>query len=333
FRLLGWETPRARMIAVFSSLLFALHPAQTQSVTYIVQRMESLSATFYLLSLMLFIRASSASTLAGRGALYGLTAASYILSFYSKETAITLPAVILLYDYCFIGRGRPAEMLRKRWPAYAMLGALFMIFTVSIVMPMGGFGDLSEESAGAPAHVEVGVAAPSQGTTAMAKLTPAQATALSAGFGFKNITPKQYLFTQFNVITYYFALLLVPVNQNLDYDFPVAKSLFKAPQANPGTALTMPMLPPVVSLAVLLVIIGLGVYFIARTRKNPGSARRVAAFFIFWFFIILSPTSSVVPIADVIYEHRIYLPSLGFFTIFTLCVEAAFARLFSGQKA
>ena len=41
----------------------------------------------------------------------------------------------------------------------------------------------------------------------------------------------------------------------------------------------------------------------------------------FWFFIILAPTSSFVPIIDVIFEHRLYLASLGFFVIFAVCFD------------
>ncbi len=321
---LGWETARSRMIAFFPALLFALHPVQTQAVTYIIQRMESLSGTFYLASLMLFITGAGASTRYRRGVLYGLSALCYALGFYTKETAITLPAIVALYDFCFITESGPGEMFRKRWAAYGLLGALLVFFAITTAVTMGGFGDLSADNAGAPA---LDRPAPSMGTTGMAQLTVSEATAMSAGFNLKSISPKSYLFTEFNVLTYYFVLFLAPENQNLDYDFPVSKSLFETPKAGRGAALTIPIPPPAVSLAVLLVIIGLGAYFMAGTQKNRGSPRRVAAFFIFWFFIILSPTSSVVPIADVIYEHRVYLASAGFFTVFVLCVDAAVVRI------
>lgn len=43
---------------------------------------------------------------------------------------------------------------------------------------------------------------------------------------------------------------------------------------------------------------------------------RIASFFILWFFIILLPSSSIIPLKDVIFEHRLYLPSLAFYFIF-----------------
>jgi len=325
--LIGFAAPRARFVAFFTALLFALHPVQTQSVTYIIQRMESLSATFFLLALILFVRGGRAASPAGRWLCYGLTGFCYLLSFYSKETAITLPAVVLLYDFCFLSRGRVAAIFKKRWPLYAVFCFLFAFFVVRTIMPMGGFGDLSSESV-APAEVEP---PPSVGTRDFSKLKVSEITAMSAGFHMKGISPKEYLYTEFNVMAYYLALLAVPINQNLDYDFPVSKSLFESPRVNPGTALTIPLPPPVVSLAFLLCVAGAGLWFLATGLGRGSGVRTLAAFCIFWYFIILSPTSSVVPIADVIYEHRLYLPSVAFFTVFVVCVEAASARLFGGR--
>src|SRR5437899_6244016 len=57
-------------------------------------------------------------------------------------------------------------------------------------------------------------------------------------------------------------------------------------------------------------------------RKAP-----VFAFSIFWFFITISPTSSVVPIVDVIFEHRLYLPLVGVAFSFPFLVDFLYARL------
>ena len=91
----------ARKVSAFSSLIFALHPVQTQAVTYIVQRMESLSSLFYLLALISFIKSVRAARAPGKAFFYGCVALSYALGFYSKEIAFTLPAVILLFDFFF----------------------------------------------------------------------------------------------------------------------------------------------------------------------------------------------------------------------------------------
>lgn len=287
----------AKRIAAYSALLFAVHPVQTQSVTYIVQRMESLASLFYLAALLFFIKSAKCSDSGKRLALYAGVAIAYVLGVMSKEITITMPVIALLYDYYFIGK-HEAKGIFARIPVYAILAVLSVVFIVVFIAPLGGFGDLSEESSG----IAVGMAP-------------------SAGFGVKSITPLEYLFTQFNVIVYYIALLLVPINQNLDYDFPVSRGLFEMPVVQEGTILNIPILPPIVSLSILLAIVAVAVWLFFRYKKTGEARVLVISFFVFWFFIILAPTSSFVPIIDVIFEHRLYLASLGFFVIFAVCFD------------
>ncbi|CAG0945298.1 hypothetical protein ANRL1_02240 [Anaerolineae bacterium] len=319
-KLTGSAEASARRLAALVALLFAAHPVQTQAVTYIVQRMESLTSLFYLLALLFLVWSSRASTAARRAALYAGVALSYLLAFYSKEIAYTLPAVVLLYDFCFIAKGK-ASGVGRRWPMYAMLAFLFTAFTVTTVMPLGGFGDVSDESADAK------YAAPK----VKANLGTRELD-YSAGFKVKSVSSKDYLYTQFNVMTYYMGLLAFPAVQNLDYDFPWSRELMKAPTVAEGTVLNTPIPAPFVSLVILLAIAAAGAYMIISTQKAPESRKRVAGFFIFWYFIILSPTSSIVPIIDAIYEHRVYLPSLGFFAIFVMAVDALAGRVFKKKK-
>lgn len=320
-RFVNIEEASARRLGALTALLFMAHPIQTQAVTYIVQRMESLSSLFYLLALLFLVWGSKAAAFPKRLALYAGVGLSYLFAFYSKETAFTLPAVALLYDFCFIAKGKIRAMT-GRWPAYAVLAALFAVFTVTTILPLGGFGDVSDESADskyAAPKVKAGL-----GTKELD---------YSAGFKVSSVTPKEYLYTQFNVMVYYISLFVYPANQNLDYDFPLSRELMKAPQVAEGTVLNMPIPPPIVSLAILLAIAGAGAYMIIITQGRPGGRLRVAGFFIFWYFIVLSPTSSIVPIIDAIYEHRVYLPSLGFFTILALSIDWAAMRLFGSKKA
>ncbi|MFQ5585924.1 MAG: hypothetical protein ACE5GF_03780 [Thermodesulfobacteriota bacterium] len=288
----GVDEFRSKRIAICAALLFSVHPIQTQAVTYVVQRMEILASLFYLLALLLFVKGATASAARKRVLLYGGVVLSYILGFFSKEVAITLPAVILLYDFTFISRGR-VKGLVERWPLYTILTVLLLLFVVTTLIPLGGFGDVSE---------------------------------VSAGFTMKNIAPGEYLFTQFNVLIYYIILLIIPRIQNLDYDFPVSSGLFEAPQIREGTVLNFPLPPPVVSLIVFLVIMGIALYLFRR-HGGDGRRGRLVAFFIFWFFILLSPTSSFIPIKDVIFEHRLYLASAGFFVILAIGFDALFSRV------
>ncbi len=104
------------------------------------------------------------------------------------------------------------------------------------------------------------------------------------------ISRKTYLLTESRVLVTYLRLLFLPLGQNLDYDYSLSTS-FSVPVA--------------ASLTLLLCLMGLGVWLYRR-------GNRIAAFGIAWFFVTLSIESSVIPIRDVIFEHRLYLPMTGF---------------------
>lgn len=323
---------RARKIAFFSSLLFALHPIQTQAVTYIVQRQESLASLFYLVALLFFIAGVRRKDKTARTAFYACTVVSYALAFHSKEMAFTLPAAIFLYDLYFVAKGR-VKAIYERWPLYLALVALMAIFLVRTVAPISSAGDMNKAETAAPAPA--GPAAPAAQTPSedaakteyrIPGINPLKRVP-SAGFGVTNISPKEYLLTQFNVIVYYLSLLAVPVNQNIDYDFPVSKGLFVTPVKNPGAVINIPIPPPIVSLAILSAIVILAVFLFFRCIKKPNAAMLTISFFTLWFFVLISPTSSFIPIVDVIYEHRIYLASLGVFVIFVILIDGFFEWL------
>jgi tetratricopeptide (TPR) repeat protein len=100
----------------------------------------------------------------------------------------------------------------------------------------------------------------------------------------------EYLLTQVNVIRTYIRLLFWPLGQNLDYDYPIARDLFD---------------PELLCSAALIgLTIALGV---ALWRRE-----RLVSYGIAFFFLALSVESSIIPIDDVIFEHRLYLPSVGF---------------------
>ena len=125
-------------------------------------------------------------------------------------------------------------------------------------------------------------------------------------YGTSFVSSRNYLLTQFRVIVTYLRLLLVPINQNLDYDYPIARSLFR--------------LPVFASLILLLIILGIGFILFRRYR--------LLSFGIFWFFLTLIPESSIIPIRDVIYEHRLYLPMVGY----ALFLPSGLYYLLSGKK-
>jgi tetratricopeptide (TPR) repeat protein len=129
------------------------------------------------------------------------------------------------------------------------------------------------------------------------------------------LTRSDYFFTQLRVIVTYLRLLFFPVNQNLDYDYPAYHSFFQAPVFG--------------SFLILLALIIGAIYLLKRSRSVDPELRLVS-FGIFWFFLALAVESSIIPIVDVIYEHRAYLPSAGMF-IATSAFFVSFARRFQGK--
>lgn len=106
----------------------------------------------------------------------------------------------------------------------------------------------------------------------------------------ESISRQDYLLTQLNVIRTYLRLLILPVRQHLEYLYPLSRSFLEA-----RTLLSFTLLAGLVLLAVKIY------------RKY-----RMISFGIFWFFIALSVESSIIPIRHVIFEHRVYLPMVGF---------------------
>lgn len=251
-------------LPLFAALLFVCHPLQTQSIVYIVQRFVPLATFFYLGALLLYDTSRSAPSQIIKNSSYIAALAATVLAMGSKEIAFTLPAVIMLYELMFFS-GKLSTRLLKIVP--------FLLTMAIIPMKLGKLAELGKAH-----NIET----------------------MQSAMSLRNIggaTPLEYLFTQFGVITTYLRLLVVPVNQNVDYDYPLQTSFFS--------------LQVILPLFLLLAIAGFGVFCLLRSKENKNY--NMVAFGIFWFFITISVESSVVPIKDLIFEHRAYLPSVGFF--------------------
>jgi Flp pilus assembly protein TadD len=128
----------ASVIAFSASLLWVLHPLQTESVTYIVQRAESLMGLFYLLTLYCFIRGAGAG---GPGRFWWLAASvcACLLGMGTKEVMVSAPLVVLLYDRTFLAGGF-REAFRRRFKAYAALASTWLVLACLAVSTHGRGG-------------------------------------------------------------------------------------------------------------------------------------------------------------------------------------------------
>lgn len=106
------------LLAATAALVFVLHPVQTESVTYVIQRAEILVSAAFVGAMLAYDAMASG---AGRGAMAAL-AASCVVGVYSKPSFAVLPALLVVQDLCFLSRGNLRAMAR-RWPALALAAA------------------------------------------------------------------------------------------------------------------------------------------------------------------------------------------------------------------
>ena len=115
----------------------------------------------------------------------------------------------------------------------------------------------------------------------------------SAGFSMKELTWYQYLFTEFRAVFAYVFNFLLPVNLSVDWDFPFSHTILEH--------------GAIFGLAALLALAAAAWRY---RRTFP-----LAGYGYFVFLVLLSPTSSILPIKDPIADRRMYLPMLGLILI------------------
>ncbi len=285
----------AGAIALSAALLWLAHPLQTESVTYLVQRVEAMMGLFYLLTLYCAIR--SFGTDVGRDSspdvgsgepTYGVLNSSNRLFWQaasltacacgmaSKEVMGTAPIMIFLYDRIFVSKSA-RDILRNRWGFYAGLAMTWMILIGLI--------------AASPRHSSISALG---GTS-------------STGSGEYNLlqsAPILYALTECRVVFHYLRLCLWPMRLVLDYGWPRAGSLAEAWPFVAGIG-------------------GLLAASCFMLRKKP-----LLGFWAIWFFLILAPTSSFLPLDDPAFEHRLYLPLAAVAVCFATGGDRLIAGLF-----
>jgi Flp pilus assembly protein TadD len=133
-------------LALAVSALWAWHPVQTISVTYISERSESLAGLFYLLTLYCFASGARGVGKLPRWAWYSLSVTACVAGVATKEVVVTAPLAVLLYDRAFVSGGfRNAWRLHWRWYAALAIATLSLFHRLSLLQEGGvmagvGFG-------------------------------------------------------------------------------------------------------------------------------------------------------------------------------------------------
>jgi protein O-mannosyl-transferase len=191
FRLLGLSPFKIRVMSLFASLIFIAHPINTQSVTYLVQRMNSMAALFYLLSLILYIKARLSKIRWKRWALFLCVALSAILAMGSKQIAATLPFIIIVYE-CYFFQDLTG-CLRKKNIAYIILPLAVLVALTLIYL---GENPINR---------------------------------ILAGYSRRDFTLVERLLTQPRVVIFYISLILLPLpsRMNLIHHVDTSHSLIE----------------------------------------------------------------------------------------------------------
>jgi tetratricopeptide (TPR) repeat protein len=178
-----------KWIAFISALIWLVHPLQTQSVTYLVQRMNSLAAMFYIMALFFYARGRLSQAVKKRCLWFGASVLSGLLAFGSKQTAASLPVFIFLYEWYFF------QDLSWPWFKRRML-------------PLAGVLVLF-------------------GVLALVYLNFDPLETIMRGYDKRDFTPFQRVLTQLRVVIFYISLLIFPhpSRLNLDRDFDVSLSI------------------------------------------------------------------------------------------------------------
>ena len=281
----------ANELALATAVLWTVHPLQVESVTYVIQRAEAIMGLFYLLTLYCFIRGAESPHAedgrwlmgnASRGlpswAWYGLSVAACGLGMASKEVMVTAPVMVMLYDRAFVS-GSFREAWRRRRPLYLALSATWVLLGFVLVPT----SDIARAL----------MTGQRPGLTWWQRLATLAAVPLenrgAEHFGF---SWWQYLSAQPGVILYYLRLCIWPSPLCLNHPWPIV-----------GTWIST-LLPAVL----VLILLGATVWA-WRRNTAPLQAGPVWGFLGAWFFLILAPSSSVIPLPNALYEHRMYLSS------------------------
>jgi len=296
----GAPTPRATqmrgegtpptILALAVAVIWVVHPLQTEAVTYISQRAESLMGLFYLLTLYCFIRGTehcrsgftpdssgiNPDLQSERGARNGSQlstlnsglwlSASLLACFLgatTKEIIVTAPVMVLLYDRTFVA-GSFREAWRQRWRYYLGLAGTWLLLA-----------------------------------RLMTGLT-------QRGVGFDHtVNWWNYALTSCRSVGLYLKLAIWPHPLVFDYGTNTIVVQHAAEIA-----------PYALLLAGLLVGTAIALW------RWP-----VVGFAGVWLFLILAPTSSVVPIAlSPMAEHRMYLPLASVVALVVLGLDRLMGR-------
>jgi tetratricopeptide (TPR) repeat protein len=251
------DYPSYHLIAFWAAILWCAHPIQTQSVTYVVQRMNSAAAMFYIIACWFYAKGRLSGSQKVSIYYFAGTAISWVLALGCKEISATLPVLLFFYEWIFFQKGKIAWFNKK-----AIYGVI-VIFLFALV-------------AGLYFSTNVGSSFFNE-----------------QGYIKYDFSLMERVLTESRILFYYISLLLLPVPSRLGllHDFSLSTSLFQ------------PLSTLLACIAIAIILF----YAFAAARRRP-----LISFSIIWFLANMVIESTIIPL-DLVFEHRLYLPSMFFF--------------------
>lgn len=249
------------IISALSALWWATNPIQTNAVSYVVQRMTSMSTMFCLISLMFYIKSRSPhikkSSFPKVILLSLVSIISWIIAMFCKEIAAILPILIIVHEFYFFNLYKHIKTKQKA----VILTSIFVFMIILF-----------------ETFVFIG---------------PTFLHYISETYKYRDFTLIERLLTEPRVVFHYISLFLFPLANKLRlyYDlYPVSHNFLSPPSTIFAFA----------GIAIWLLSI---IYFF----KN----NRLISLGLLWTFICLIIESTIIPL-ELVYDHRFYMPSIGF---------------------
>lgn len=327
------QLQHSNTIPFLTSLLFSIHPLQTEAVTYISSRSTLAVTLFFLGSFLFFVKGVSVFVKSTKGILHKVSFFFYFLGgllFFLlgtgfKETIIVLPLILFLYIFLF-------HFERVRQLKKTLISGSLLIFFLSVhaagflaySKEIGRLTNLYQKSEFQEKSIQ-------KATVKLKEIKKKQSPVLNLLYfsndrlniltklyntiysrvntvyitGRDSFSPKTYFLSELEIIgLYYLKILFLPFNQSVFPDFPTFN-------AEHWKTLVI----------ALFIMLSFSIYCLS-------SNLRLISFSFFWYAITIMPHTSFIPLTDLVSEHRTYLPNIGFF----IAVSTGLATLMSSKR-
>jgi Flp pilus assembly protein TadD len=247
--------PQAGWLALFAVAWYGLHPANAETINYVIQRADLFAALGVVASLVIY-----GSWPIGRK--WGIYLLPVALSSFAKPTGLVFPGILFAYYLLFEpgSEKSPSDRSHVRRAVWACIPSLAVCAALAL------FGKVMTPKTfvtGAPA-------------------------------------PVQYWLTQPSVLLHYFTSFFLPTRLTADTDWPLVSGPFAAES--------------LIGFAFLAALV-IATWYSSRTREM-----RPVAFGLAWFLLASLPTS-LIPLAEVENDHRMFFPFVGL--VLAVCTAGA----------